>query len=143
MTSPVEIISPDDTIETAARMMAACDCGVLPVGQNDRLVGMITDRDIVTRAVAAGVDLDDCLVGDVMTPEVRYCYEDETADDLARNMEALQIKRLPVLNRQKRLVGIVSCGDLAVHPQGDTFEAAAIALKGISQPGRDVTGVPL
>src|SRR5687767_8579553 len=87
MTCPVEVVSPDDTVETAARLMEACDCGVLPVGHNDRLVGMITDRDIVTRAVALGIDTSECLVADIMTPDVKFCYEDETADDLARNMK--------------------------------------------------------
>jgi CBS domain-containing protein len=132
MSQPVELVSPEDTVMTAARKMAELDCGILPVGENDRLVGVITDRDIVTRAVANGVDPDECYVREAMSTDVKYCYEDESLDDLARNMRMLQIKRLPVLNRQKRLVGIVSLADLALA--GDTAPYAQQALSGISQP---------
>jgi CBS domain-containing protein len=136
MTRPVELAAPDDTIREAARKMAAMDCGILPVGENDRLVGMISDRDIVTRAVAEGFDPDECYVREIMSPDVMWCYEDETADDLARNMAALQVKRLPVLNRDKRLVGIVSLGDLALVEPAQRQAQAALA--GISQPGRSM-----
>jgi len=132
MTKSVEIASPNDTIHEAARLMADEDCGVLPVGENDRLVGMITDRDIVVRAVANGKQPDDCVVRDVMSREIKYIYEDETTDGLAHQMAELQIKRLPVINRNKRLVGIVSLGDLAC--QGNTRNEAAQALSGISRP---------
>jgi len=93
------------------------------------LVGMITDRDIVTRAVAEGLDPTESYVGEVMSEDVKYCYEDETTDDLARNMATLQIKRLPVLDRGKRLVGIVSLGDMATR----TEQEAQYALAGICQ----------
>lgn len=132
MSQPVELASPDDTIMEAAQKMADCDCGVLPVGENDRLVGMITDRDIVTRAVARGMSPEECYVREVMSPDIKYCYEDETAEDAARNMKTLQVKRLPVLNREKRLVGIISLGDLAMAE--DTAGPARDALFGISQP---------
>lgn len=132
MSQPVELISPEDTIMEAAKKMADCDCGALPVGENDRLVGMITDRDIVTRAVARGVAPEECYVREAMSPDIKYCYEDESADDAARSMKMLQVKRLPVLNRQKRLVGIVSLADLATAQ--DTTEPAREALLGISQP---------
>ena len=132
MTRAVGIASPDDTLKAAARKMAELDCGILPVGDNDRLVGMLSDRDIVVRAVAEGLDPGRCRVREVMSADVKYCYEDESTDDLARNMATLQVKRLPVLNRQKRLVGIVSLGDMAIDPGAK--EEAKDALAGISQP---------
>jgi CBS domain-containing protein len=95
---------------------------------------MLTDRDIVTRAVATGFDPDECYVREIMSADVKYCYEDETVDDLARNMKLLRIKRLPVIDRDKHLVGIVSLGDIATTP-GAAAQAQA-ALQGISQPGR-------
>ena len=137
MTTSVEITSPDDTLQEAARKMRLKDCGILPVGKNDRLVGIITDRDIVTRAVARGLDPDDACVGDVMSVDIKYVYEDESLDDLAHNMAALQVKRLPVLNRQKRLVGIVSLSDIALAK--DSVQDAAVALSGISRPWGNTT----
>jgi CBS domain-containing protein len=133
MTRSVEVVGPDDSIQDAAKRMSYEDCGVLPVGKDDRLVGMITDRDIVTRAVARGFDPDDCAVGDIMSVEVKYVYDDESVDDLARNMAKLQVKRLPVLDRNKRLVGIVSLGDIALAKEAT--HDAVIALSGISRPG--------
>ena len=131
MTRGVEITNPQDTIRDAARMMADCDAGVLPVGENDRLVGVITDRDIAVRAVAEGRG-PEAKVGDVMSAEVKYCFEDDDIDDVLRNMGELQVRRLPVLSRDKRLVGIVSLSDLATigaaAPAGD-------ALVDIARPG--------
>ena len=129
MTSEVRIASPDQTIKEAAKIMADIDAGVLPVGENDRLVGILTDRDITVRAVAAGKEPAECKVREVMSPEIRYIYDDESVEDAARNMTQLQVRRLPVLNREKRLVGIVSLGDLALRRKTD----AADALKGVSQ----------
>lgn len=131
MTRHVEIASPDQTLRDAARVMARIDAGVLPVGDNDRLVGMITDRDIAVRGIAEGLG-PDAKVRDVMSSDVKYCFEDEDVDHVLANMGDLQVRRLPVLNRDKRLVGIVSIGDLAVN--GETEEAGQ-ALSGISQPG--------
>ncbi len=136
MTRPVELAAPDESVREAARKMTVLDCGILPVGENDRLIGMISDRDIVTRAVAEGYDPDECYVREIMSPDVMWCYEDETADDLARNMAALQVKRLPVLSRDKRLVGIVSLGDLALVKPAQ--HQAQTALAGISQPGHSM-----
>ena len=130
MTRDVQLVSPEDTLQTAARMMAAYDFGMVPVGEDDRLIGMLTDRDITTRAVAKGLHPAECRVSEVMSPEVNYVFEYETVEDAARNMSDLQVRRLPVLNRDKRLVGIVSLGDLALmkpEPAGD-------ALTMISQP---------
>jgi CBS domain-containing protein len=130
MTPDVVIASPDDTLQHAAEMMVDIDAGVLPVGEKDRLVGMLTDRDITVRAVAAGKSPAECRVREIMSPEIRYIYEDESLEDAARNMSELQIRRLPVLNRDKRLVGIVSLGDLALKKKGP----AGDALKGVSRP---------
>ena len=115
MSRDVRVARPTETIQHAARVMAEIEVGVLPVGEDDRLVGMLTDRDIAVRAVAAGLG-PDCPVREVMTRDVKYVYEDETIDDLARNIAILQVRRLPVLSRDKRLVGIVSLSDLAATP---------------------------
>lgn len=135
MTRDVQLVSPEDSLQTAAQVMTVYDFGMVPVGENDRLVGMLTDRDITTRAVARGLHPTQCKVGEVMSPEVSYVFDDETVEDAARNMSDLQIRRLPVLDRNKRLVGIISLGDLAVtEPQ-----PAADALSGISQPPQFVS----
>ncbi len=114
MTRGVELINPDNTIAEAAQKMADEDVGFLPVGDNDRLVGMITDRDIAVRAVAHGLEAKKTRVRDIMTDRVLYCFEDEEADAAAANMSKLQVRRLPVVNRDKRLVGVVSIGDIAI-----------------------------
>jgi CBS domain-containing protein len=129
MTRDVKMVNPDQSIMDAARMMADCDCGVLPVADNDRLVGMITDRDIVVRGLAEGKS-NDTRIKDVMSPDIKYCFEDDDIDDVAANMGDLQIRRLPVLSKDKRLVGIISLGDIA-----NTDEIpAADALSAISEP---------
>lgn len=133
MTRKVRVISPDMSLREAARLMADLDAGVLPVGDNDRLVGMLTDRDIAIRATAAGKG-PDCNVAEAMSPEVKYCYEDEDADHVARNMGDLQVRRLPVMSREKRLVGIVTLGDIACHQRGDA-ERVGEALGSISRAG--------
>jgi CBS domain-containing protein len=130
MSPDVRIASPKDTLQHAAQLMEEMDCGVLPVGDGDQLVGMLTDRDITLRAVARGKAPDRCTVGEVMSPEIKYIYEDETLEDASRNMSELQIRRLPVLNRKKRLVGIVSLGDLALNAKDN----AGKALKDVSAP---------
>ena len=131
MSNDVRIANPDQPIRDAARLMAEIYAGVLPVGENDRLVGMITDRDIAVRAVAQGKG-PNTKVRDVMSEDVKYCFEDDDIDDVAENMADLKVRRLPVLNHDKRLVGIVSLGDLAIT---DGPESAGEALCGISEPG--------
>jgi len=131
MTKNVRIISPDQSLLDAAKAMANLDAGALPVSENDRLVGMITDRDIAVRGVAEGKG-PDTLIREVMSPEIKYCFDDEEAADVLRNMSDLKVRRLPVVNRDKRLVGIISLGDLAMN--GEAAQAGA-ALGGISQPG--------
>src|SRR5438105_1661866 len=118
MTRDVQLANPDMTLREAARLMGACDAGVLPVGENDRLVGMLTDRDIAIRGVAQGKG-PDAKVRDAMSAEPRWCFEDDDVEDALQCMADEQIRRMPVLNRAKRLVGIVSLGDLtaAAQPQ--------------------------
>ena len=130
MTRDVRVASRDHTIQAAAKIMAEIDSGVLPVAENDQLVGMITDRDIAVRAVAKGKG-PDTRVREVMSPDVKYCFEDEPVSRVAQNMGDIQLRRLPVVNREKRLVGILSLGDLA---QAQGSQPAGQALAGISQP---------
>jgi CBS domain-containing protein len=131
MTSDVRVVSPDQTIREAAQLMAELDAGALPVAENDRLVGMITDRDIAVRAVAEGLPAD-TPISEVMSHEVLYCFEDQALDDVARNMGQVQVRRLPVVNRDKRLVGIVSFADLARTEQPTTVGRA---VSDVSEPG--------
>ena len=131
MSRDVRIANPEQTIGEAARIMSEIDVGALPVGENDRLVGMITDRDIAVRAVAADKP-PTTKVRDVMSREVLYCYEDQDLDELAINMGDEQVRRMPVVNRDKRLVGIVSVGDLA---QTGNATTTGRAVADISTPG--------
>jgi CBS domain-containing protein len=113
MTPNVHVVHPEQTLREVATAMAELDIGALPVGEKNRLVGMITDRDIVIRAIAGGMD-PDTKVREVMSPQVKYCYEDEKVDHVAHNMGDIQVRRLPVMNRDKKLVGIVSLADVAI-----------------------------
>jgi CBS domain-containing protein len=131
MTREILVANPEQTVQQAARMMADIDAGVLPVGENDRLVGMITDRDIAIRCVAKG-NGPDAKIRDVMSHDVKYCFSDQDIDEVTHNMAEIQVRRLPVLDRDKRLVGIVSLGDIATV--GEAMEAGE-ALSGISMPG--------
>jgi|SRR5512139_782106 CBS domain-containing protein len=129
MTRDVRVISPDDRIERAAQLMAQIDAGVLPVSNGDRLVGMITDRDIAIRGIGEGCG-PDARVGDIMSQEVKYCYADEDTEQVLENMAEIQVRRLPVVDHDKRLVGIVSIGDLAQEQEKETGEA----LRDIARP---------
>jgi len=115
MTKKVTWIDPDVSLKAAAKKMRDLDVGCLPVGAKDRLVGMITDRDIACRAVAKGRDPAKTTIGKVMSKGITYCFDDQDVKDAAQLMEKKQIHRLPVLNRDKRMVGILSLGDLALH----------------------------
>src|SRR5947208_13187575 len=134
ITPGVEVIASEASIYEAAEKMSHRDVGPLPVCDGERLVGMLTDRDITVRAVAAGRDPLTTRVRDVMTPDVVYGFDDQDVQDAARLMEQYQIRRLPVLNRSKRLVGIVSLGDLAVHPGNQPL--ASEVLEQVSEPGK-------
>ena len=131
MSDDVQITSPNQSIREAAILMAKIDAGILPVGDNDRLVGMITDRDIAVRAIALGKG-PDTKVREVMSEDVKYCFEEDDVDDVAQNMADIKVRRLPVLNKSKRLVGIVSLGDLAL---ADGPANVGEALCSISEPG--------
>jgi signal-transduction protein with cAMP-binding, CBS, and nucleotidyltransferase domain len=112
--------------------MRDLDVGMLPIRSDDRLVGMLTDRDITVRATAEGRDPSNTKVGEVMTPEVVYCFEDQDVSEAAKLMQDRQIRRLPILNRQKRLVGIVSLGDVAVHAGQQKIVSETV--KEVSEP---------
>ena len=133
MTMGVECVAPDDTLVKAAEKMRDMDVGVLPVcGPGEKLVGMITDRDMIVRAIAQGYRPETTAVRDVMTPEVIYCFEDQDVQEAVDVMKDRQIRRLLVLNDDKRLVGIVSLGDLAVDLRDDQMVGSA--LEAISEP---------
>ncbi|GAB3337154.1 CBS domain-containing protein [Marilutibacter aestuarii] len=130
MTTEVALAAPDESLQRAADIMLAKDVGCLPVGDKGKLVGMITDRDITIRGIARGLGAD-ATVSQVMNPQVRYCYQDQDVDDVARNMAELQVRRLPVVSRDKDLVGIVSLADFA-H-SGETRSADQL-MKGVAVP---------
>ena len=135
MTPGVECVRPDDTLQNAARKMRDLDVGPLPVcGDDDRLAGMITDRDITVRAVAEGKDPTTTRVREVMTQEIIYGFEDQDVEEAARIMKERQVRRLVVLNRDKRLVGIVSLGDLATET-GDREKSGEV-LQDVSEPAQ-------
>jgi CBS domain-containing protein len=131
MTSEIETVSPDDTLKRAAVKMEALDVGPLPVCDGERLVGILTDRDITVRAVASGRDPNRTTVREAMTAEPLYCFEDQSLDEVAALMRERQVRRFPVLNREKRLVGIVALADLV--RRGDEA-AGKEAFAGISRP---------
>jgi CBS domain-containing protein len=130
MTRNVQVVNPDEPISKAAKFMLDADAGSMPVGDGDRLIGMITDRDIAVRAVARGRG-PDTAVRDVMTDELLYVFEDQSVDEVADNMGDSQVRRFPVVNREKRLVGIISLGDICRSQD----EAATRALEGVTEPG--------
>jgi CBS domain-containing protein len=131
MTPAVETIRPDSPLREAAQKMKSLDVGSLPVYDNHKLLGMITDRDIAIRAVAEGRD-PTTRVSEAMTPELIYCFEDQSTEEAAQVMERHQIRRLPILNRSHALVGIVSLGDLAVRHRDDRLSGEV--LEEVSEP---------
>lgn len=128
MTPSVKLTNPDTTIRDAAILMRDDDVGALPVGENDRLVGMVTDRDITVRGVAVEKKPGDCAVREVMSEDIYYCFDDEDTEKAATLMAERKVRRLPVLNRDKRLVGVVAIADLARSGE------EAPAIKGVSTP---------
>lgn len=133
MTREVELIAPTASLTEAAQKMSQLEIGPLPVCDGERLVGMLTDRDITVRATAQGRDPQTTAVRDVMTQEVVYCFEDQEVELAAQMMEMRQIRRVPVLDHHKRLVGIVSLGDLAVS---STEQLAGATLHEVSEPAQ-------
>ena len=131
MTADVSFVGPTTSILEIARKMRDNGIGSTPVVEHERLVGMVTDRDIVVRVVADGADAGDATARDAMSPGVLYCFDDESVETVLENMGDQQVRRLPVVNREKRLVGVVSLGDLALSGKR---RAAGEALQEISQP---------
>ena len=132
MTRDVQIVKPDQPIQEAAQFMLRSDAGSMPVCDGERVIGMLTDRDIAVRAVALGRG-PDTPVREAMTDHVDYCFDDDDVEEVAMKMSDAQLRRFPVLSRQdNKLVGIVSLGDLSRSEQG---QAAAVALDGITDPG--------
>ena len=132
MSRDVQIVQPDQPIQQAAQFMLRADAGSMPVCDGDRLVGMITDRDIAVRAVAEGRG-PESTVGEAMTDHVDYCYDDDEVEEIAMRMSDSQVRRFPVISRDdNKLVGIVSLGDLSRSEQG---QAAQVALDGVTDPG--------
>lgn len=129
MTTDVRVGSPDDTLQKAAQMMSDYDFGILPIVDNNQLVGMLSDRDITIRAVAKGFSPNEHHVREIMTHDVQHINQDESIEDAAQMMSDLQVRRLPVVDSDKQLVGIVSLGDLAISDE----KAAGEALESISQ----------
>jgi len=133
MSSDVEVIRPATTVADVAELMKTLDLGVMPICVGGRLIGMLTDRDIVVRGTADGFHPETMSAREVMTPEVIYCFEDQEVAEVGRIMKEKQIRRLPVLNREKQLVGIISLGDLAGG--GGDKKLAGETLQEISEPG--------
>ncbi len=131
MTADVSFVEPHTSILEIARKMRDGDIGSTPVVEDERLVGMVTDRDIVVRAIAEGGDVRNKTARDAMSPGVLYCFIDQTVESVLESMGDQQIRRLPVIDRDKRLVGVVSLGDLALSGRR---KAAGEALQEISQP---------
>jgi CBS domain-containing protein len=127
MTPTVERLPKEASVQEVAQKMKTLDVGTIPVYDGDRLVGMVTDRDLVLRVMAEGRDAAQTPAHTVMTPEVIYCYEDQSVEEAAEVMERQQIRRLIVLNRDKRLVGIVSLGDLATNRRSKKVAGEALS----------------
>ena len=138
MTPQAEVISPDATTEEAAAIMKTLDIGVLPVCDEAGLVGILTDRDLVMRVLATTRDAKAMLVGEAMTPSVVYCFEDDDVEHAATIMAGQQIRRLPVLDKNRKLVGIVSVGDIAVHTQD--HQLTGKVMEDVSQPSMPKRG---
>jgi CBS domain-containing protein len=137
MTRDVGVLPPDASLALAAQEMKRLDCGMIPICERGRIVGVITDRDIAIRGAADGLDASQTPVSSVMSHEsLVYCYEDEDVADVARAMSDHQVRRVPVLDHGKRLVGVISLGDLATLTR-DT-ELTAEVLDSVSEPSRHV-----
>lgn len=135
MTRDPQVISPTCTVQEAAQMMNDQSIGVLPVCDGTKLLGMITDRDITTKVVAAGSYPVEVTVQEAMTTPIVYCFEDQDVQEAARMMESMQIRRLVVLDRDKKLVGITSLGDIALKA-GQAYLANEVLTK-VSEPGSE------
>ena len=135
MTTEVQVLEPNDTLQTAAQRMRGHDIGLLPICDNDRLVGVVSDRDLAIRATAEGLDPKSTKVSQIKSDDVAYCYVDQSVEEAARVMQERQIRRLVVLDRKdKRMVGIVALGDVATN---GTAKTAGEVLEVVSEaPGQ-------
>jgi CBS domain-containing protein len=135
MTTEVQVLEPNDTLQTAAQKMRGHDIGLLPICDNDRLVGVVSDRDLAIRATAEGLDPRSTKVSQIKSDDVAYCYDDQSVEEAARVMQERQIRRLVVLDRKdKRMVGIVALGDVATN---GTSKTAGEVLEVVSEaPGQ-------
>lgn len=134
MTRTVQCVPPTTGLREVAKKMQELDVGSIPICENDRLVGMVTDRDIVLKTLGGSLDPKTARAKDVMTSPIVFCYEDQDVNEASRLMEVKRIRRLAVLSRDKRLVGIVSLGDLSLHGESDIL--AAETLRRISKSSR-------
>jgi CBS domain-containing protein len=141
MTRNIQEIPPEATLQDAAERMKSLDVGALPVCANDKLIGMLTDRDIAIRAVAAGRDPKSTRVSDAMTPDVCYCFDDDDIEEAAKLMEDRQIRRLVVMDHNKQAVGIVSLGDLATRTHDDQLTGEV--LECVSEPSKPSSSGPM
>jgi CBS domain-containing protein len=135
MTRGVQVVGPDESLQRAAQLMDELNIGALPVCEGDALVGMITDRDITVRATAAGMEPSEHHVSEVMTAQTRWCTEEQSTEEVMKQMGDVQIRRLPVLDAQGRVVGIVSLGDLAIR-QGEHTDELLREVSWPSEPDR-------
>lgn len=131
MTREVEVIRPTDSVREAARKMRALDVGPIPVCDGERLKGMLTDRDIVVRAISEGLDPSRTTVADIMSPGISYCFDDDETEEVLERMETEQLRRFVVVNRDKKLVGMVTLGDLSGE---ESSHRVGKTLEGISAP---------
>jgi CBS domain-containing protein len=135
MTTGVECVNPQNTLKEAAAKMKEFGIGVLPVCDEDQIFGIITDRDIVIRAIAQGVDPNKIMVKDAMTPNVECCFDDDDLKQIVQKMKEMQIRRMVVIDHNKKLIGMITLGDISVH--GD-HQLAEEALERISEPARPI-----
>jgi CBS domain-containing protein len=137
MTGEVDVVPPTASVRDAALKMKELDVGAIPVCDGQKLAGLVTDRDITVRAVAEGRNPSEVRVAEVMSSDIAYCFEDETVEQAANLMESKQIRRLPILDRNKQLTGIISLGDISVRTEGSRQkDLAADALEEISEPAK-------
>ncbi len=136
MSTDVKVLKPDNSLQTAAQLMSELNVGAIPVCEGEKLIGMVTDRDIAIRGVAYGKNINKTSIKEVMSPDVHWCFEDQQIEEVSEKMSDLQVRRIPIMNRQKKLVGIVSLGDLAAK---HSSREAAETLRDISYPAKLVT----
>ncbi len=133
MSTDCQFIPKETTLRKAAEIMRDLDIGFLPVVESDQMVGMVTDRDIVIRCIAEGCDPETEVVVNAMTNKTLYCYDDQSIESVAKNMGEMQVRRMPVVNRNKRLVGIISLGDISQSSERKAGEATQNITEDIGQ----------